>query len=88
MKYHSKPLLFIVAWRCIMPSCTTRLEDQNRNTKYTFILSNYCSLEKLLSQVALEVLSYHNAASCEEVELFSKEDPPTHDQEENQNLDT
>ena len=35
-------------------------------------------------KVALEVLSYHNAASCEEVEMICKEERPT--PEENQEL--
>ena len=35
-------------------------------------------------KVALEVLSYHNAASCEEVEMICNDDMPT--SEENQEL--
>ena len=55
--------------------------------KYKFLLT---SLERFVEsncvKVALEVLSYHNAASCEEVEMICGEDPPK--PEDNRDLAT
>ena len=56
-------------------------------SKYLFLLT---SLERFVEsncvEVALEVLSYHNAASCEEVEMICGEDPPK--PEDNRDLAT
>ena len=59
----------------------------NLYLNYLFLLT---SLERLVVsncvEVALEVLSYHNAASCEEVEMICGEDPPK--PEDNRDLAT